>query len=118
MARKDKVSLNELKGVNPPKSDKSKSNGSHPVNRTITFVDRKGKMWTTEMNLPENTTLETMRSIALTNISMMSKKTITKSDLVVLMQPKDLNDFTLEDIAEDGHIVIFDRTKLNILTGG
>ena len=53
---------------------------------------------TAEMNLPENTTLETMRSIAQTNISMMSKKTITKTDLVVLMQPKDLNDFTLEDI--------------------
>ena len=118
MVRKDKISLNELKGENPTKSDKPKNNSFHPVGRTITFVDRKGKMWTTEMTLPENTTLETMRSIAQTNISMMSKKSITKSDLVVLMQPKDLNDFTLEDVAEDGHIVIFDRTKLKILTGG
>ena len=28
------------------------------------------------------------------------------------------DDFTLEDIGQDGRIVIFDRTKLDILTGG
>jgi len=117
MARKtEKVSLTDLKSKSGsrPSEAKTPTNTSPLIDRTVTFVDKKGRMWTAEMNLPENTSLETMRSIAQTNISMMSNRTINKTDLVVLIEPDELEDFNLKDVEQ---IVIFDRAKFGSMMG-
>jgi|ETNmetMinimDraft_4_1059912.scaffolds.fasta_scaffold19911_2 hypothetical protein len=84
------------------------------VDKTVTFIDHKGRMWNAEMSLPENTTMETMLSIAQTNIAMMNNKETHKTDLVVLIEPQELSEMVLREV---DRVVIFDRTKLDILEG-
>lgn len=117
MSEKQKINVNDLRNQGSSNSSrkKTKGNNSELADKTVTFVDGKGRMWTAEMNLPLNTSMEVMRSIAQSNIGMMGNKPKAKTELVVLIEPHHLDDVTLDDVER---VVIFERSKLDKLMGG
>lgn len=117
LADKQKVNVKDLQnqGSSNNSRKKTRPNNSPLEDKTVTFVDGKGRMWTAEMNLPQNTSMEVMRSIAQANIGMMGNKPKAKTDLVVLIEPHHLEEVTLGDVER---VVIFDRSKLDKLIGG
>ena len=117
MSETQKINVKNLhnQSSNNTSRKKTKGNDSPLEDKTVTFVDGKGRMWTAEMNLPQNTSMEVMRSIAQANIGMMGNKPRAKTDLVVLIEPHHLDEVTLSDVER---VVIFDRSKLDKLIGG
>jgi hypothetical protein len=107
------IKVSDLQRSTKRSSKRSIDSGKF-VDKTVTFIDHKGRMWNSEMSLPENTTMETMLSIAQTNIGMMNNKETHRTDLVVLIEPKELSEMILREV---DRVVIFDRTKLDILEG-
>lgn len=61
-----------------------------PVTKTVSIIDHKGRIWTTDMQLPGDTTMDTMIHIAQSNLSLViPKNKIDITELVVLIEPKD-----------------------------
>jgi streptogramin lyase len=79
----------------------------------VSFVDNKGRVWTTEMTLPEITNMDTLLNIAAANIDLMvSKGSVKVSDLVVLVEPEDKVGTTLRDV---DRVVVMHRTQVQRL---
>ena len=100
---------NEESGL---KRKKSSSRGSvNQEEKIVTFIDARGRIWTVEMVLPSNTTMETMRQIAKANISLMNNESDIRSDeLCVLVEPEDPEEIQLSEVER---VVIFHRKKLD-----
>ena len=79
--------------------------------RPVTFIDAKGRIWTVELDLPANTTMNTMLQIAKANISLMNnEREVNISDLYVLVEPEDKDETVLDDV---DRIVLFHKRKLD-----
>jgi hypothetical protein len=93
------------------KKNKKRAISVKNVVRPVTFIDKKGRIWTVELDLPENTTMEIMLQIAKANISLMNNDSaVLISDLCVLVEPEDKNETVLGDV---DRIVVFHKNKLN-----
>ena len=84
-------------------------NQSGHITKMVHFVDRKGRIWTTEMDLPGDTNMETMLSIAKSNIGLMQNKEPTSDELVLFVEPEDKMRTRL---AEVDRVFIISREKL------
>ena len=75
----------------------------------VHFVDEKGRIWTSEMDLPADTNMETMLSIAKSNIGLMQNKDPTSDELVLFVEPEDKMQTRLADV---DRVFIMSRAKL------
>jgi hypothetical protein len=83
----------------------------HPVS----FIDAKGRIWTVELDLPGALSMETIREIAKSNISLMNtSKSVHANDLVVLVEPVNLKEFLYCDTKR---VVIMHKKKLDSIEG-
>ncbi len=88
---------------------------SNSLEKTVSFIDAKGRIWTVSMHLPANTTMTTMLEIAKANISLMNNQNdVQLSDLVVLIEPEDKDQVLYEDA---DRIVICHHNTLNKMEG-
>ena len=87
----------------------SSVNRSGHITKMVHFVDEKGRIWTSEMDLPADTNMETMLSIAKSNIGLMQNKEPTSDDLVLFVEPEDKMQTRLVDV---DRVFIIARTKL------
>lgn len=106
-------------GSNAPsqrRRNRSRTNRPNSIQKTVSFIDAKGRVWTVEMHLPANTTMTTILQIAKSNISLMNNQDdVQLSDLVVLMEPKDMDETLYEDVGR--RIVIFHEKSLGRVEG-
>jgi hypothetical protein len=79
------------------------------ITKMVHFVDEKGRIYTSEMDLPADTNMETMLSIAKTNIGLMQNKEPTSDELVLFVEPEDKSFTRLSDI---DRVFIIARSKL------
>jgi hypothetical protein len=112
MADEQPIDLNALKAQrhSASRSSTSATTGSL-VDKTVTFINAKGRMFTSEMNLPDDTSMEVIRSIGQTVLHSIDPKSggaRTKDMLVVLVEPNE--NLCLADVKR---IVVFDREKLD-----
>jgi len=103
-----KVDLRDLK-------DNLRQSSSSPAptqtdDITATFISSKGRIFTSEMNLPMNLTIDTMEGIAQTVLQCIEPKRgpVSKDSFVVFVQLKD-ETVTLDQIEK---ILVFDENKL------
>lgn len=79
----------------------------------VSFVDHRGRVWTTEISLPENTNMHTVLQIAKASLDlMMGRKKLDFNDLHVLVAPKDNYSTTL---AEVKRVVVMHDTQVKKL---
>ena len=79
----------------------------------VSFIDHRGRVWTTEMTLPENTNMDTVLQIAKASLDlMMGGKTLHLNDLHVLVKPLDTHATTL---AQVGRVVVMHDDQIQKL---
>jgi hypothetical protein len=79
------------------------------IAKMVHFVDEKGRIYTSEMDLPADTNMETMLSIAKTNIGLMQNKEPTSDELILFVEPEDKSSTRLSDV---DRVFIIARSKL------
>ncbi len=92
-----------------PTSTNTRIKGSGHITKMVHFVDEKGRIWTSEMDLPADTNMETMLSIAKSNIGLMQNKEPTSDELVLFVEPEDKMQTRLADV---DRVFIIARAKL------
>tara|TARA_B110001452_G_scaffold165363_1_gene138034 strand:- start:6570 stop:6920 length:351 start_codon:yes stop_codon:yes gene_type:complete len=92
-----------------PQSPSASVNRSGHIKKSVHFVDEKGRIWTSEMDLPADTNMETMLSIAKSNIGLMQNKEPKSDELVLFVEPEDKMQTRLADV---DRVFIIARTKL------
>ena len=86
---------------------------SNDVPKWVSFIDHRGRVWTTEMTLPENTNMDTVLQIAKASLDlMMGGKTLHLNDLHVLVKPLDTRATTL---AQVGRVVVMHNGQIQKL---
>ena len=105
-----KVDLKDLKN-DLDNTRKPSAPATNTDDITVSFISSKGHIFTAEMNLPMNLTIDTMEGIGQTVLQCIEPKRgqVSKDSFVVLVQLKDEN-ITLDQVEK---IVIFDINKLN-----
>jgi len=79
----------------------------------VSFIDHRGRVWTTEITLPENTNMHTVLQIAKASLDlMMGKKKLDFNDLHVLVAPKDNHATTLSEVER---VVVMHKTQVEKL---
>jgi hypothetical protein len=97
------------KSARNSKTPSTLPNRSGHITKMVHFVDEKGRIWTSEMDLPADTNMETMLSIAKSNIGLMQNKEPTSDELVLFVEPEDKTQTRLVDV---DRVFIIARTKL------
>lgn len=92
-----------------PTSTNTRIKGSGHITKMVHFVDENGRIWTSEMDLPADTNMETMLSIAKSNIGLMQNKEPTSDELVLFVEPEDKMQTRLADV---DRVFIIARAKL------
>ena len=79
----------------------------------VSFVDHRGRVWTTQMTLPGNTNMNTVLQIAKSSLDlMMGRKALDISDLHVFIEPIDPYGTTLSQVKK---IVVMHKNQLKKL---
>jgi hypothetical protein len=111
-----KINISE-KGDEGGKSKKrSSSNSSSLIDKTVTFINHNGRMFTSEMDLPENMTMEAVKSIGKTVLESIDPKGgAPRLDRLAVLAEIDDDTITIGDVKR---IVIFDTGMLDSMTKG
>ena len=117
MTEEREIDLSSGENTNPSRRrNRTRPNNHRTTHKTVSFIDAKGRVWTVEMDLPANTTMTTILQIAKSNISLMNNQDdVQLGDLVVLIEPKDMDETLYEDV--DERIVVFHTKSLDRVEG-